>query len=173
WARTAAVAVALLPLLAAGALGRARLASAASETMPGVKIRIVQPSVPQRQRMRPENWGRLFRDHLTLSNHDPAGRRDNLRGVTHVLWPEVAMPFPTLEHPEALAAIGEMLPEGTLLISGALRVDRKTADANGRPRAFNSLLVLGKGGSLLTLYDKIHLVPFGEFLPLRPVLAAL
>ncbi|HEX5957723.1 MAG TPA: apolipoprotein N-acyltransferase, partial [Hyphomicrobiaceae bacterium] len=180
-----AFAVGLLPLLAAGALGRARMAGAPSETVPGVKIRIVQASTSQRDRLRPEQWARILRDHLDLSARDPTGKPDGLVGVTHVLWPETAMPFPPLEHPEVLSAIGDLLPDGTSLIAGAIRVERHptsgnvspataTADVNpGRPRVFNSLLVFGKGGFLLALYDKIHLVPFGEFLPVRPLLAAL
>jgi len=171
--RWAALAVALLPLLLAGMLGRARLAYATSDTVPGVKIRIVQPSVPQREKWRPENWARFFREHLDLSGRDPAGAADNLAGVTHVIWPEAAMPFPPLDTPEALAAVGEMLPQGTVLITGANRIEW-TAGTPRRPRRFfNSLLVLGKGGLLLSLYDKIHLVPFGEYLPraLRPLLA--
>src|SRR5262245_34161702 len=167
----AALAVALLPLIFAGALGRVRLAYATADTVAGVKIRIVQASIPQRERMRPELWAGHFRHHLELSAHDPAGRRDDLAGVTHVIWPETAMPFATLDSPEALSAIGNLLPEGTALVSGAIRVERRP-DGKGR-RFFNSLLVLGKGGFLVALYDKIHLVPFGEFLPLRPLLAAL
>jgi apolipoprotein N-acyltransferase len=171
--RWAALAVALLPLLAAGALGRARLAYATSDTVPGVKIRIVQPSVPQREKWRPENWARFFQDHLDLSGRNPAGVADNLAGITHVVWPEAAMPFPPLDTPEALAAIGGLLPEGTVLIAGATRIEWSPG-AQRRPRRFfNSLMVFGKGGLLLSLYDKIHLVPFGEYLPrvLRPLLA--
>ncbi|HEX5998558.1 MAG TPA: apolipoprotein N-acyltransferase [Hyphomicrobiaceae bacterium] len=171
-----ALAVALLPLLVAGALGWARLADAPSATVPGVKIRIVQASTSQRDRLRPEQWPRILRDHLDLSARDPAGKPDGLAGVTHVLWPETAMPFPPLEHPEVLSAIGDLLPEGTTLIAGAIRVERHPATGNVSPvgpRIFNSLLVLGKGGFLVALYDKIRLVPFGEFLPVRPLLAAL
>jgi apolipoprotein N-acyltransferase len=169
----AAIAVALLPLLVAGALGRARLASAAAETVPGVKIRIVQPSVPQREKWRPENWARFFQDHLDLSGRNPAGAADHLAGVTHVVWPEAAMPFPPLDSPQALAAIGGLLPEGTVLIAGATRIEWAAGVPRRPRRFFNSLLVLGKGGLLLSLYDKIHLVPFGEYLPrvLRPLLA--
>lgn len=171
--RWAAVAVALLPLLAAGALGRARLAYATSDTVPGVKLRIVQPSVPQREKWQPENWARFFQDHLDLSGRDPAGTADNLAGVTHVVWPEAAMPFPPLDSPEALAAIGGLLPHGTVLIAGATRIEWAPGAPRRPRRFFNSLLVLGKGGLLISLYDKIHLVPFGEYLPhaLRPLLA--
>jgi apolipoprotein N-acyltransferase len=168
-----AVAVALLPLVCAGALGRARLAAATSDTVPGVKIRVVQPSVPQREKWMPEHWARFFQDHLDLSGRNPAGIADNLAGVTHVVWPEAAMPFPPLDHPEALAAIGALLPDGTVLVAGAIRIERPAADGKGTLRFFNSLLVLGKGGLLLALYDKIRLVPFGEFLPLRRLLSAI
>jgi apolipoprotein N-acyltransferase len=168
--RVAAAAIAVLPLAMLALFGYARLAFATVETVPGVKFRIVQPSVPQREKWRREHQGRFFRDHLDLSARDPAGTPDRLAGVTHVVWPEAAMPFAPLDHPEALSAIGDLLPEGTVLIAGAVRVERGAPAGPGAPRFFNSLLVLGRGGMLLTFYDKIYLVPFGEFLPLRGLL---
>ncbi len=102
-----------------------------------------------------------------LSLRDGSGKIDNLAGITHVVWSEAAMPFMPLDTPPALAAIGKMLPEGTLLIAGALRAERAPPQSPRLRNFFNSLLVFGKGGLLLTLYDKIDLVPFGEFLPLR------
>ncbi len=106
--RALALGVALLPLLARqrrSATSGSRLPRTA--TVPGVKIRIVQPSVPQRDKWRPENQERIFFDHLDLSRRDPSGNVDNLAGVTHVVWPEAAMPFLPLDTPEALAAIGD------------------------------------------------------------------
>lgn len=170
---TWALAVAVLPLALLAAFGHARLAVAAADTVPGVRIRIVQPSVPQREKWRPENQARFFRDHLDLSARDPAGKADNLAGITHVVWPEAAMPFAPLDHPEALAAIADLLPEGTVLIAGAIRVERTSGTPPRPPSLFNSLLVFGPRGLLLSLYDKIHLVPFGEFLPLRGLLQAI
>ncbi|MBO0765991.1 MAG: apolipoprotein N-acyltransferase, partial [Hyphomicrobiaceae bacterium] len=168
-------AVAVLPLLLAWGLGQARLADAGSGTVPGVKIRVVQPSVPQREKWRPENWARFFQDQLELSAHDPGGAPDKLVGITHVVWPEAAMPFPALDYPEALAAIGQLLPEGAVLIAGAIRIEWAEASpqtGTKRPRRFfNSLLAFGKEG-LLALYDKVRLVPFGEYLPLRQLLSA-
>jgi apolipoprotein N-acyltransferase len=171
-ARSAALAIALLPLLAAALYGHLRLAQGTPGAVPGVKVRIVQPSVPQREKWRPENQGQIFRDHLELSATSPAGTRDGLAGITHVVWPEAAMPFMPLERPEARAAIGELLPPGVQLITGALRVEPQPANTERPWRFFNSLLVFGEQGSLVALYDKIHLVPFGEYLPLQPVLEA-
>ncbi len=157
----------LTPLVVYGAL---RLAERPAAAVESVRLRIVQPSVPQREKWRPENQGPIFRDHLELSRHDARGRRDDLKGITHLVWPEAAMPFLPLEHPEALAAIGELLVPGTYLISGALRREAVASPGETRPRAFNSLMVFGPGGSLVNVYDKNHLVPFGEYLPMQAVL---
>ena len=84
------------------------------------------------------------------------------------------MPFLPLEHPEALAAIGELLPAGTQLISGALRLEQPSSPgASGIRRGLNSLMVFGSEGNLATLYDKIHLVPFGEYLPFQSALESI
>ena len=169
---TVAMAVAVVPLLILGTLGQIRISTGISETMPGVKIRIVQPSIPQREKWIRGNQERIFREHLDLSKRDPSGKEDGLAGVTHVVWPEAAMPFMPLDTPEALAAIAAMLPENTLLITGALRAELAPPESPRMYHFFNSLLVFGKGAILVTLYDKIDLVPFGEFLPLRRVLEA-
>ncbi len=146
--------------------GAIQLAKGPAPFVDGVRFRIVQPSVPQREKWRPENQGPIFRDHLDLSRRDASGKPDNLKDITHVVWPEAAMPFLPLEHPEAISAIGEMLPIGTYLFSGGLRL----AKSSGAERSvYNSLLVFGAGGGLAAIYDKNHLVPFGEYLPLPSV----
>jgi apolipoprotein N-acyltransferase len=169
-ARRSALAIAVLPLILAAVAGQTRLAMAKSEMVPGIKIRIVQPSVPQREKWRPENQARIFQDHLDLSVSNPDGSPGH---VTHVVWPEAAMPFLPLDSTVARTAIGQMLPPGTFLITGALRAE-PTPPGSPRPRrVFNSLLVFGDGGSLTAHYDKIYLVPFGEYLPFQAVLEAI
>jgi apolipoprotein N-acyltransferase len=66
-----------------------------------------------------------------------------------------------------------MLPPTTHLITGALRAEPAPPGSPRPRRIFNSLIVFGEGGSLATLYDKIHLVPFGEYLPLQRQLEAI
>jgi apolipoprotein N-acyltransferase len=85
------------------------------------------------------------------------------------------MPFLPLDHPEALQAIGELLPEGTSLLSGALRVQwpADTTQPGAKREAFNSLMVFDANGALASVYDKIHLVPFGEYLPFQGFLESI
>jgi apolipoprotein N-acyltransferase len=140
-----------------------------------VRVRIVQPSVLQREKWKPEFQRKIFDDHLLLSVTNSQGVRGDLDGITHVIWPEAAMPFLPLEQPQALQEIGDMLPPGRVLVTGALRRDLSNADAPVMtvPPMFNSLLVFDDVGALTAQYDKIHLVPFGEYLPLSPLLTAL
>jgi apolipoprotein N-acyltransferase len=172
-AKLAALAIAAVPLAVAALLGQARLLLAPQAFVPDVKIRIVQPSVPQREKWRPENQQRIFLDHMGLSAANAAGEVDDLAGITAVIWPEAAMPFLPLDYPDVRAAIGRLLPPSTHLITGALRAEPAPPGSPRPRRVFNSLIVFGQGGSLTALYDKIHLVPFGEYLPLQRQLEAI
>ena len=73
--RGAAVAIALGPIALLAVAGQVRLATAPQSFVPGVKIRIVQPSVPQREKWRPENQRAIFLDHMRAVGGQP-GRRD-------------------------------------------------------------------------------------------------
>jgi apolipoprotein N-acyltransferase len=169
-----AVALAIVPLLMLYGLGAWRLSNNPTTMLDGVRVRIVQASVPQRDKWRPEKQREIFEDQLTLSRRDAAGQQDDLAGITHLIWPEAAMPFLPLEHPEALAAIGALLPSGTQLLSGALRLKHRPAgELGGGREGYNSLMVFGDQGNLEQTYDKIHLVPFGEYLPMQTLLESI
>ena len=135
----AVISAVLLAILAT--YGAAKLLAVAPSDVPGVKLRIVQPSVPQRDKWRREKQREIFDDHLDLSRRNAAGEIDNLIGVTHVVWPEAAMPFLPLASPEALQAIGELLGQKTQLITGALRVSKSQAPPRDRvPHAGSSIV---------------------------------
>ncbi len=168
--RFAALIAALAPLPLAWTYGLSQLAEPPPPPLEGVRLRLVQPSVPQREKWRPERQRDIFFDHIALSERAPDGTLAGLGGITHVIWPEAAMPFLPLDTPAALQAIGDMLPDGTHLIAGALRADGAQTSASGRRQAFNSLIAIGPDGQPTATYDKIHLVPFGEYLPLQPIL---
>lgn len=127
----------------------------------GVRIRIVQPNVPQAEKYVPElrqrNWRRLI---APLSDVQAAG-------ITHVVWPEAAPPFLLDRSEEALAVIRDLLGD-IVLMTGAARMEE---DARGE-RFFNAFHVI-RDGHILATYDKAHLVPFGEYLPLSGLLEAL
>jgi len=169
---TALVALALSLTLALGAAwGNARLADAAPADI-GVKLRIVQANVDQANKWRPENSAEIFNTYLDLSK---SGGARGLDGISLVIWPETAVPFLLADSPDALAAIGDMLPEGANLLVGSARlVDSR--DAGGRPtsmRIYNSLLVVDHKGEVIDGYDKVHLVPFGEYLPFQDFMESL
>ena len=169
-----AAALALVPLATMWMAGAWRLAAAEPPAAtPRPIVRLVQLSIPQRERMQAGNQRRIFDQHLTASLTAPDGTIDNAVGIDVIVWPEAAMPFVPLSQPVALEAIGTLLPPGTQLASGALRVE---SDARSDARkVFNSLLVFDGGSTaqLAATYDKMHLVPFGEYLPAQRLLEAI
>ncbi|KAB2850982.1 MAG: apolipoprotein N-acyltransferase [Hyphomicrobiaceae bacterium] len=160
-------------LAPAAALGVMWIAGAlrvdAAGEVPGVRLRVLQPNISQDIKWRFENRAQVFSRYLEMSKTDASGRRDELKGITHVVWPESAVPFLLLNAPDALSAIGEMLGGGRVLITGAVRLEAPASQTEAR-KIYNSILALGEGGQLVGVYDKIHLVPFGEYVPLRAML---
>jgi apolipoprotein N-acyltransferase len=125
--------------------------------VPGVSLRLVQPNIPQREMFRsywPRNWQRLMA--LSTRPGNP----------THIIWPESATAFPLARSPQALEQIALLTGRNASLLAGSARVD----EAN---RVFNTAYLFGPGGRILGIYDKYHLVPFGEYLPLAPLLSRL
>lgn len=71
-----------------------------------------------------------------------------------------------------MAQIADLLPPGTALITGSVRAPDMPPNAR-ITRAYNSIYVIDHEGSVVSLYDKLHLVPFGEYLPLQNLLERL
>lgn len=165
-----ALAVAVVPIALFFAYGAYRL-SGPQDFVDGVNLRIVQPSVLQTEKWRPEFQRKIFDDHLALSQTNADGENVGLHGVTHVIWPEAAMPFFPLEAPKALEEIAAVLPSGVTLITGALRREDPSASA-AQSKVFNSILAFDDAATLKAQFDKIHLVPFGEYLPAEKMLTA-
>ncbi|MSP89825.1 MAG: apolipoprotein N-acyltransferase [Alphaproteobacteria bacterium] len=153
--------LAALALMAAWAGGMLRLDATPAEAVPGVTLRIVQAGIAQHHKWQPELRIAHFRRHLELS------ARLGPAPVTHVIWPETAAPFFLAEEPGARTAIGGIVPAGGLAIVGAPRLERGT---DGRVSLWNSLHAIDEHGTIAATYDKAHLVPFGEYVPLRRIL---
>jgi apolipoprotein N-acyltransferase len=109
--------------------------------------------------------------YLRLSDRATGPQSNGVRDVTHLIWPESAFPFFLTREPDALAQISTLLAPGTELITGAVRAAANASAAN--PRAYNSVYVIDPDGSIRGIYDKVHLVPFGEYLPFQGFLERL
>jgi apolipoprotein N-acyltransferase len=65
-----------------------------------------------------------------------------------------------------MAEIAELLPKGTILLTGSVRAP-DLPPGTKITRAYNSIYAIDHDGSVLSIYDKLHLVPFGEYLPFQ------
>lgn len=119
-------------------------------------IRLVQPNAAQKDKWNPDK-SRVFIDRLLQSTR--AGEIPDL-----VLWPETSVPHLAQNAPRLLEAAGAA-GRGAPVALGILRAENTTL--------FNSMIVLNEAGQITQTYDKHHLVPFGEYIPLRPILSAL
>ncbi|MBR9763921.1 MAG: apolipoprotein N-acyltransferase [Rhodobacteraceae bacterium] len=123
-------------------------------------IRLVQPNAAQREKWDPEMVPVFWRRMLSYT----AASRPDQRRPDLVIWPETSVPY-LLNEGEALTEVLAEAARGSALAVGIQR--REGA------RYYNSLAVLDRSGEIHDVYDKHHLVPFGEYLPLGDQLAKL
>lgn len=156
------LAVAALAVALWGAGGAARLPRGPAPTQPEVKLRLVQPAIPQSLK-----W-------------DPIARRDNLyeqvllsrspgwEQATHVIWSETAATWPIDGADDAIVRnlVVQAAPPGGWLITGAPRQSPQGAPL----QIWNSVVALSDAGAIGAIYDKAHLVPFGEYVPFAGLL---
>lgn len=113
-------------------------------------IRLVQPNAAQDQKWDPAHFP-TFLDRQLRFTAAPADRRPDL-----IVWPETAIPY-LLERADTFLAEVAEAGDGTPVVIGAIR--------RAGPLAHNSLAVIGPEGRIGAIYDKHHLVPFGEYIP--------
>ena len=146
-----------------------------SEALTNVRpIRVVQPNIGQQDKWRP-GYSEIAAQRLAQLSMQPGGKRPRL-----LFWPEAAVTNPmedaraspydayaAFERSRAAASIGAdeyLLTGGIALLSD---------DGNRVTGGANSVFVIGQGGQVFHRYDKAHLVPYGEYLPMRPLLSAI
>lgn len=122
----------------------------------GPIVRLVQPNAPQEQKWDPVMSHVFFNRMLDYTGADDV--------PDLVVWPESAIAMLLNNADEALGEISDAA-RGAPVVLGVNRRD-------GR-RYFNSFVLLGRGGLVDALYDKQHIVPFGEYVPGGEMLAAL
>jgi len=153
--------ITLITLIAvAGAL---RLVSAETTKVEGIQIRLVQPNIPQHLKWHPDL--RLAHVHRQLTMTQQPSETDKI--PTHVIWPETAIPYNLAADPALQKLIGSAAPKHGLVIAGAPR-----GEGNPGPeqKLWNSAHAISPKGTIISTYDKKHLVPFGEYVPMRNLL---
>ena len=157
----------LLPAAALGLLaaiwvgGQVRLALAPDLAPTGVNLRLVQANVDQSRKWEDGARQAALAQHVILS-HEPG-----LDDADIVIWPEAAATFFLDESRTLMHFVSRAAPRDGYVITGA---PRRTRSAGRTIAYWNSLHALAPGGDIIGSYDKHHLVPFGEYMPLRGIL---
>lgn len=141
-----------------------RLGSASDAVADGVRLRLVQANVPQNEKWQRDRLSENFIRHLNMSAA-PARLP-----VTHIIWPETAVPYFLNSEPSRRFLMAEVTPPGGYILAGAPRLERFP---DGGYDIGNTLFVVDDRGAIRASYDKAHLVPFGEYLPFRNLLSTL
>lgn len=131
-----------------------------------LRIKIVQPSIPQSEKWSAEKMRDHYERLLSISGSDLEDIKTTT-GRTLIVWPETAIAWPLLENPDAMEQIRILLrsyPHETLLATGALRRGR---DEDGDTEYRNSVVLFDYTGQQAGSYDKSRLVPFGEYIPMQ------
>ncbi|HKJ73533.1 MAG TPA: apolipoprotein N-acyltransferase [Alphaproteobacteria bacterium] len=158
------VILSVLALVIMGAGGAYRVLTAGFGTVPGVHLRIVQANIPQAQKWDVKKREDVLVKYMTMSDEDVSD------GDVTIIWPESAIPYFIDQDIARRVLIGRLArPDGHVILG----VPRYRREKDGKLDFWNSLEVLDDEGRTLDIYNKHHLVPFGEYLPLRWLLAPL
>jgi apolipoprotein N-acyltransferase len=156
----------LLLLVAMSIFGGVRLALQPTMVVANVKLRIMQPNLQQDVKFNYSAKAEVMQKYLTLSDRASGPQSTGVRDASILIWPESAFPFFLAREADAMAQIADLLPKGTVLITGSVRAP-DLPPGTRITRAYNSIYVIDHDGSVLSVYDKLHLVPFGEYLPFQ------
>lgn len=157
------------PVLVAAALlfsvwlgGALRLSNAPDTPVEGVGLRIVQANIEQTQKWDAGHRRAIVERYLAMT------RSRGFEDISHVIWPETALPFYLEEGSPLLEMVKLAVPPKGAIITGSLRAE--SPGSGFSERIWNSVHVIDEEGHIAAFYDKHHLVPFGEYVPFRTVL---
>jgi len=157
-ARVKALAVPIALVLAIGAWGgwRIREGSLTREGTP-IRVGLVQGNIEQTAKWDPKQARRIFTTYIAMT-------RDVVkRGAQFVMWPESSTPFMFERDNAGQAQMRALAQEvGVPILFGSDQLVREPS-----PRLYNAAFLLASDGRTAGVYRKIHLVPFGEFIPMK------
>jgi apolipoprotein N-acyltransferase len=159
-------AAAVSVLVAMSVFGAVRLSREPTRMLSRVHLRIMQPNLQQDVKFNYSAKAEVMQKYLTLSDRSTGPQSTGVRDATVLIWPESAFPFFLTREADAMAQIAALLPKGTVLITGSVRAP-DVPPGTRITRAYNSIYVIDHDGNVRSVYDKLHLVPFGEYLPFQ------
>jgi apolipoprotein N-acyltransferase len=130
-------------------------------------ISVIQGNIRQDEKWTPARKEQTVAKYITLSR-----RAVESRGAELVVWPETALPLYPQQDPQVAPVLDFVRNKQVFLLTGAPYFILKT-DKNAGPKPidyFNSGLLIDSRAQLVGRYDKQHLVPYGEYVPLRKYL---
>lgn len=128
-----------------------------------IKLIIVQANIDQELKWDPLTRKKALEKHILMTTD--ALPSEN----TYIIWPETAVPYDISNNPDLAIWLATVIPKNGILITGALRKS-SIQDKKGEARIWNSLYALDTDGTIVAYYDKHHLVPFGEYMPIRSIM---
>jgi apolipoprotein N-acyltransferase len=151
--------------------GEWRLSQSEARFVPNVTLRLMQPDMPLDDRFSRQHAAEILHHYFELSTKGSYPSTEGMAGITHLIWPETSFPFLLDREAAARAEIAHILERGSVLLAGAVR-----AEGDGLledRRYFNAIQAVDAEGAVVASADKVHLVPFGEYLPFGDLLKAL
>ncbi|MBI1873056.1 MAG: apolipoprotein N-acyltransferase [Acidobacteria bacterium] len=125
-----------------------------------IRVALVQGNVAQDDKWNPQLAPRILERYLSMT------QQATRQGATLVIWPESATPFLYEDDPVGARALRALVRDaGVHLLFGSDQIERDRP-----PRSYNAAFMLDPAGRTRGVYRKIHLVPFGEFVPLKRML---
>ena len=125
---------------------------------PTAKIAVVQANIEQEIKWDPREWRDIFKKYLKLTKNAAAEKPEL------IIWPETSFPGYVWEAPELFEDLRKFTAEiKTPLLIGMVRQLEEDV-------YYNSAVLLSSDGEIVETHNKLHLVPFGEYIPLRNIL---
>ncbi len=165
-------ALAAVTLAALGGFGFYRISTTEIGSVANTRLRIMQPNLSQDERFRTSAKNEIMDRYAAISDRAASPEIQGVKDVTHLFWPESAFPFFLEREADVLARISKLISPGAILVTGAARYDEPKAGGK-EPHFYNSIRVIAPDGAIVATYDKVHLVPFGEYLPFQHFLESL
>lgn len=137
--------------------GYSRMKNSSPAFVEGIYLRLVQPNISQKEKWQRHRSDEHFDKLIALSTMARA------RMPTHIIWPESAAPYFYEQDPVHRARVADAAPQHGAILLGAPRLYRSGSEY----KIWNSFLAIRDTGEIEATYDKSHLVPFGEYIPLR------